>query len=277
MAAGHVAHQAAGLGDQQRARRHVPFLQAQLEEAVQAAGGHPGQVQRRGAGPAQAGGGFRHRPEHAHVGVHVGHLVVAERETGADQSAVQAGPVGDAQAAAVEGRATAPTGGEFFLAQRIVDHRVLHLAFDFQGDGYRVLRQAVDKVGGAVERIDHPQVIGAGAGARLLAAFLGENAVLGVGFADGVDDACFRGPVHLGDEVVGRLPVHGQGVVVLRRAADQVAGLAGGSQGNVHLRRVHAIILSGSKSAITRCGGAGGRFGRRIVTEPEGGGQIRIC
>ena len=54
--AGEIADQAAGLGDQQRAGRDVPGLQAFLEEAVDAAGGDIGQVQRGGAGAAQAGG-----------------------------------------------------------------------------------------------------------------------------------------------------------------------------------------------------------------------------
>ncbi len=244
VAAGHVAHQPAGLGDQQGAGGHVPLLQAQLEEAVGAAGGQPGQVQGGGARAAQAGGVLGDGPEHAQVGVDVGHLVLAEREAGADQGAVQAGAAGDPDAAAIEGGAAATAGGEFLFAQRIIDHAVLHPALDLQGDGHRVLGKAVDEIGGAVERIDHPQVIGAFALAGQFAAFLGEDAVVRVRLADDVDDACLGGLVHLGDEVVGLLAIHLERVAVLRRAADQVARLAGGSQGNVHLRRVHAIILS---------------------------------
>jgi hypothetical protein len=65
--AGEVADQAAGLGDQQRAGGHVPGRQAGLEEAVGEAGGHVGQVERGGAGAAQAGGALHDVGHHAQV------------------------------------------------------------------------------------------------------------------------------------------------------------------------------------------------------------------
>ena len=56
VAAGEVAHQAAGFLYQQGACRHVPFGQAEFPEGIVASGGDVGQVQAGGAGAADAGG-----------------------------------------------------------------------------------------------------------------------------------------------------------------------------------------------------------------------------
>ena len=100
-------------------------------------------------------------------------LILTERKAGADQRAFQARAVGDSQTAPVERRATATAGGEFLVAQRVVDHRVLHLALDFQGNRDRVLGNAMNEVGGAIERVDHPLVIGAVALAGALRGHVG--------------------------------------------------------------------------------------------------------
>src|SRR5690606_37327700 len=50
-----VADQAAGLGDDERARGHIPGAQARLEETIVVTSRHVAQVQGRGAGAAQAG------------------------------------------------------------------------------------------------------------------------------------------------------------------------------------------------------------------------------
>ena len=54
-AAGEVADAAAGFGDEQRAGRDVPRLEAHLPEAVEASRGDVGEVERAGAGAANAG------------------------------------------------------------------------------------------------------------------------------------------------------------------------------------------------------------------------------
>ena len=64
-------------------------------------------------------------------------LILAERETGADQAAFEGGQVGDANATAVEGRATAAAGGEFFFAQGIINNGVFQPALGKMGDGRR--------------------------------------------------------------------------------------------------------------------------------------------
>jgi hypothetical protein len=153
-----VADQAAGLGDQQRTRGHVPGVEAGLEEAVGEAGGHVGQVERGGAGAAQAG----------HAGHHVRHdgqvllevVAGAERKAGGHQALAQLGALGDADAPVVHVGAAALGGGEEVVAARVVDDRLLDLAAHRQRDGHAVDREAVDEIGGAVERIDDPDVVG---------------------------------------------------------------------------------------------------------------------
>src|SRR5690606_22094010 len=115
-----------------------------LEETVHASGGDPGQIKGGGAGTAQAGGGFGDGLEHAEIGIQVLDLVGAEGKTGADQGAGQTGALADPDTAAVERRAAAAAGGEFLIAQWIVDHRVLDPAFDGQSNGNAILRKTVD-------------------------------------------------------------------------------------------------------------------------------------
>src|SRR5690554_4688198 len=77
-ATGEVGDEATGLEDQQRAGRHVPAVQAGFPEAVETAAGDVGEVQRGGAGTAQAGGLLRQLAEGLDVGLDV--VDLAERK-----------------------------------------------------------------------------------------------------------------------------------------------------------------------------------------------------
>ena len=104
----------------------------------------------------------------------------------------------DANAPAVELRALAAARREDLLAQRVVDDAVLELALARDADRHRELREAVQVVRRAVERIDDPLVLVVAA----RAAFLGEDRVLGVVVADDLDDRGLGGLVDLRDELV---------------------------------------------------------------------------
>jgi len=65
-------------------------------------------------------------------------------------------------------RTGAAAGGEQLLAQRIVDHRVLETAAHLTGDRHREHREAVQKIGGAIERVDDPKRVMRAAAAALL-------------------------------------------------------------------------------------------------------------
>src|SRR5690606_6723569 len=174
-----------------------------------------GQVQAGGAGAADAGGLADQAAEHAQVVVEVVDLVVAEGEAGAEQGAFQALARADAQAATVEGGATATAGGELFLAHRIQDHGVFQAALVFAGDADGEVGHATDEVGGAIQRIDEPQVVGAFALAFQQAAFLAEDAVVRVGLAQCLHDGQLGGAIDLGDVVLGVLLVDGDNVQAL--------------------------------------------------------------
>ena len=80
------------------------------------------------------------------------------------------------------------------------------------------------EVGGAVERVDDPDDFVVAGGA----AFLGEDGVVGVQPADGLDDVGFGGLVDLGDEVVAALALDLDGFEARDGADDDVAGAARG-------------------------------------------------
>jgi hypothetical protein len=67
----------------------------------------------------------------------------------------------DADAAVVQEGAAALAGGEHLVAQRVIDHRLIDLALVGEGNRDGVLREAVDEIGRAVERVDDPLVLAA--------------------------------------------------------------------------------------------------------------------
>jgi hypothetical protein len=104
----------------------------------------------------------------------------------------------DADALVVEHRAAAAAGGEQLVAQRVEDHPVLRLAVLDQGDRHAPVREAVQVVAGAVERVDHEHRIAL----ALRAAFLAQERGIRVGLAQFLDDRFlgllvdFAGVVH---------------------------------------------------------------------------------
>ena len=86
------------------------------------------------------------------------------RKTGADQRFFQLGALADADAALVEEGATALAGGKQFVALGIEHHGLSKLPVMGERDRNRVLREAVNEVGGAVQRVDDPLVFGLLAG-----------------------------------------------------------------------------------------------------------------
>ena len=100
----------------------------------------------------------------------------AMRDAGADHRGRQLGPGGDPEAAAVvEIGALAPLSGEGLLIGRIEDQPGHELVVALECDRDGEDRDAVQEVGGAVERIDDP-AMGA-VGAFDLAALLHQEAI----------------------------------------------------------------------------------------------------
>jgi hypothetical protein len=153
-----------------------------------------------------------------------------------------------ADAPVVQEGAAPARGREQLVARRVVHAGLRHLALVLQGDGDRVLRKTVDEVGGAVERIDDPQVFGGGGGVAR-ARFLGKDAVSRVGMLQGVDDGRFCGPVDFGDEVAAALGGDAHQVEVEGGAIDDRARFARGLDGRVE-HRVHGASGGAKERAV---------------------------
>ncbi len=228
-----VADQATGFLHQQGARSHVPLRQAHFPERIETTGGDIGQVQRGGTGAADARGLADQAAEHAQVVVQVVDVIGTEGKAGAQQGAFQAAAVGDADATTVQGGTAATAGGEFFLAYRIEDHGVFQAALVLAGDAHREVRDATDEVGGAIQRVDDPDVVGAFAFACQVAGFLTVEAVGGVGLAQDGENGLLGSAIDFGDEVIGAFFVDGDNVQALNRTENQFTGAAGRAQCDV--------------------------------------------
>ena len=99
------------------------------------------------------------------------------RDAGDDHAVGELGPCRHPDAPIVEEGALAALGGEHLVACRIVDEAGDQLAVAFERDGDGEERDAVQEVGGAVERIDD-EAMGA-VGAFHLAMLLEQKAVAG--------------------------------------------------------------------------------------------------
>ena len=170
-----IGDEAAGLAHQDEPGRDVPGLDIALPIAVEPAGGDPGEIERGGAEAAQAGD----------LLLHGAGFLARQREVAAADMRQAAGDhgvgkplaAGDADALLVQEGALAALGDEHLVVGRIVDQAGDHRALALERDRNRELRNAVQEIGGAVERIDDPAV--RLVGALALAAFLAEKAVTG--------------------------------------------------------------------------------------------------
>jgi len=124
-------------------------------------------------------------------------------------------------------------GGEQVVADRVVDDGLRDHAALLQRDRDAVVGVAVQEIGGAVDRIDDPDVLAVVVQVRGRTRFLAEDGVVGVGFQQRLDDGLFRGLVDVGNEVVVAFFADGDAVEVERSAVDDGRGAAGGLDGRV--------------------------------------------
>src|SRR5216684_4642209 len=192
----HVAHVAARLLDQQRARRDVPLLEAEFPKPVDAAACDVGEVQRRRTGAPHALHA-RHEglPERKVVAAPFAAVV---RKAGSQQRELERRDSADADWFAVEPRALAALRDEAFFLERVEHDRSLHASPPLVGDGDAELRIAVREVGRAVERIDYPSML---AGLRIPAALFREDGMGGKGALQRLDYHGLRFVVGFGDDV----------------------------------------------------------------------------
>src|ERR1022692_5318654 len=99
------------------------------------------------------------------------------RQSAGDHGVGEALAAGDADALLIHERTVAAFGDEHLVVRRIVDQAGDNRVFAFERDRDRELRNAVQEIGGAVERIDDPAM--RLVGALALASFLAKKAITG--------------------------------------------------------------------------------------------------
>ena len=237
---GEVAHQPTRFGDQQGARGHVPGAQAGFEEAVGKSGGHISQVERGSTRAAHAGHLGHHVLQHLHEGLEV--VSWPKRKAGADQAVFELGAFGHADAAVIQVSAAATGGAEQVVAGGVVYHGLLRAAIDHEGNADAVNGKAVDEVGGAVQRVDDPDMAATLVAFALPATgFFGPDAVIRVSGQQRFDDGLLGRMIDLGDEVVGLLGRDANGLDVERGTVDDRTGGARGLDGHVE----HGVQMGG--------------------------------
>ena len=157
------------------AGRDVPGRDIALPVAVEPAGRDEGEVERRRAEPPQPRDLVLDGAEFAQAQLQI--AAAEMRQAAGDHGIGQALARRHAQPLVVEERALAALGDVKLVGDRIVDHAGDDRARALQPDRDGELRDAVQEIGGAVERIDDPGVGRVGAG--VAAAFLAEEAVAG--------------------------------------------------------------------------------------------------
>ncbi len=101
--------------------------------------------------------------------------------------------------------------------------------------------EAVDEVGGAVERIDDPQVFSLVVHIGGSARFLGQDGVVGISLEQGLDDGRFGSLVDVGHEIVMLFFSDVDAVEVERGAVDDGGAAAGGFDRRIE-HWVHGLL-----------------------------------
>ena len=154
------------------------------------------------------------------------------RDAAADHAVRQLAPRRDAQAAVVEIGALAALGDEELVCRRVVDHAGDEVALALERDRDREDRDAVQEVGGAVERVDVPGV--ALVGALDGAAFLHDEAVAGPRLRELLEQRGLGLLVGGGDEVARALDRDLQVLDLAEVALQPAPRLEGGGGHDVH-------------------------------------------
>src|SRR5277367_4073216 len=121
------------------------------------------------------------------------------RQSAGDHAFIELAPAGDTDALIVEEGALAAFGGIELVIGGIIDHAGNDGSFALKPDRDRKLRNAVQEVGSAVERIDNPGVGLVVAWAR--AAFLADKAVTGARLGEILVQHLFGALIGQADEV----------------------------------------------------------------------------
>ena len=146
------------------------------------------------------------------------------RQPTANHAFAELAPAGDAQPLIVEEGALAALGGIEFFVGGIVDHAGDQRVLALQADRNRKMRDAVQEIRGAVERIDDPGVGLVIAHAR--AAFLADEAITWSRLGEVGVEHLLGAPVCHGNEIGGSLQRHLKILDLAEVALETAAGAA---------------------------------------------------
>ena len=240
MATFKVTHQTAGLLNQQNTGGHVVIVQADLPERIQTPGSNIGQVQRCRTGAANTGGITEQGTHHVQIVVQMINAWLHKRNAGADQCAIQRSAITNTDTLAVQRGAVTTAGAVLFLFQRVENHRVLKTTTVLNSNGHGKMRNAIDKVGGAIERINDPEVIFAFTLTFTVAALFTVKTVVGVGFAQRSNDGFLSSLVHFGDKVIAALDLNIDVVKIVVGSGYDITSLARRTQRHIN-HRLHKL------------------------------------
>ena len=168
-------HEAAGLAHQQRARRDIPRRRDRAPSSNRAGRRRPRRDRgwRRRSGAGRRSAAARRKSRAAPAQDRRGRNAAARRPPRRRRACARAAT---RMRLSLRIGALAALGDEQFVIGRIIDHAGDDGAVALERDRHREMRDAVQEIGGAVERIDDPAV--ASVGALVRAAFLAEEAVI---------------------------------------------------------------------------------------------------
>lgn len=242
-----IANQSARLGHHQRAGGTVPWSQAEFKESVIATAGDIRQVESGSAGATYPRSEAADPGEELKIALEI--IDPAKRETGPEQGFLQSQALGHANPTVIEKCAAAPTGREQFVPIGVVDHPLGDHAALHQRDRDRILRQTVNEIGGAIERIDNPDML-AQSGIPLdraplrvdVTGLFAQDRMAGEGAKQRFDDRVFGCPIDFGDKVVGLFTGNADGVDIERRAGNDSACATRGPNPDID-HRMHSVIV----------------------------------
>src|SRR6266849_578836 len=235
LAAVEIGDETAGLTHQQQPRSHVPRGKIAFPIAVEPPRGHPGEIER----------GRSEAPQSADLALYRRDLVTELRKIAAPVMRQSAGQDGIAelparrhpQAPIVHERAFAALAGVKLVRCRIVDEPGNDGAVARQRDGDCELRNAVQEIGGAVERVDDPAMglVGTLGSSALLA----EKAVAGARLGELRAQNFLGAPIRRRDEISRPLQRDLQPLDLAEVALEAARRIVRGPDHDVEKRGLH--------------------------------------
>ena len=173
-------------------------------------------------------------------------------------------------------RAAAAPRPEQLVVHRVVSHPDLDPVVDDAGERDRPVRHAAQEIGGAVDRIDHPQ--GRAGPALGAAAFLAEQIVLRIGAAQARAHQVLDRPVGDAHDVLHPLELDLELRAPVEVVERELAGLsghgAGGEQAQVEVAVGHRVLRCWIR---VRGGSSQARSSSRSLDQRRGSGRWAIA